>query len=158
MESMPAEAWRLHPRLYDYAEEAELGFARLPAIRLTNGFLRSSATFLASGITFQEHSSVVLICGGCVKDLPGVVLPRLRGVLDTQGSCRLTISRAGRSTARSGRSKDKHMAPSSSPREAKFSLTPRSRDLILLEVREPRDVRGQEIDRRVDVYNALDTE
>ena len=36
------------------------------------------------GHSLQEHS-VVMIRGGCVKDLPGVRYHIIRGTLDTQG-------------------------------------------------------------------------
>jgi small subunit ribosomal protein S12 len=83
MDAEPAEARRLHPRLYDDAEEAELGAAQgrqdppdQPA--------RSHQYIPGEGHNLQEHS-VVLIRGGRVRDLPGVRYHVLRGVLDTQG-------------------------------------------------------------------------
>jgi hypothetical protein len=75
---MPAKAWRLHTRLHDNAEKAELGHAQggegPPDQRLRGD----------QSHNLQEHS-VVLIRGGRVKDLPGVRYHILRGVLDTQG-------------------------------------------------------------------------
>jgi ribosomal protein S12 len=69
----PAEARRLHPRLYDDAAK----------VRLTNGF-EVIGYIPGEGHNLQEHS-VVMIRGGRVKDLPGVRYHILRGVLDTQG-------------------------------------------------------------------------
>jgi hypothetical protein len=78
-----AEARRLHARLHDDAEEAELGAAQgrqgAPDQRL-----RSHHYIPGEGHNLQEHS-VVLIRGGRVKDLPGVRYHIMRGVLDTQG-------------------------------------------------------------------------
>ena len=80
---LPAEARRLHPRLHDHAEEAELGFAESRPVRLTNGF-EVTSYIPGEGHNLQEHS-VVMIRGGRVKDLPGVRYHIIRGVLDTQG-------------------------------------------------------------------------
>ena len=80
---MPAEARRLHARLHDDAEEAELGAAQgrqgAPHQRL-----RGDGYIPGEGHNLQEHS-VVLIRGGRVKDLPGVRYHIIRGTLDTQG-------------------------------------------------------------------------
>jgi ribosomal protein S12 len=78
---LPAKARRLHPRLHDDPEKAELGSAQggqgspdQPVISYIPG----------ESHNLQEHS-VVLIRGGRIKDLPGVRYHILRGVLDTQG-------------------------------------------------------------------------
>ena len=97
----PAEARRLHPRLHDDAEEAELGAAQgrqgAPDQRLeVIGYIPGE------GHNLQEHS-VVMIRGGRVKDLPGVRYHILRGVLDTQGV--KDRRSAVRNTAPSGRNK-----------------------------------------------------
>ena len=80
---MPAAPRRLHPRLHDDAEEAELG---APEGRQGAPHHRHEAVCYipGEGHNLQEHS-VVLIRGGRVKDLPGVRYHILRGVLDTQG-------------------------------------------------------------------------
>jgi small subunit ribosomal protein S12 len=79
----PAEAWRLYARLYDDAEEAELGAAQ-GRQGAADQWLRSHRLHPGEGHNLQEHS-VVMIRGGRVKDLPGVRYHILRGVLDTQG-------------------------------------------------------------------------
>ena len=83
LQGLPAEARRLHPRLHDHAEEAELGAAQGRAVRLTNGF-EVTSYIPGEGHNLQEHS-VVMIRGGRVKDLPGVRYHIIRGTLDTQG-------------------------------------------------------------------------
>ena len=79
----PAEARRLHARLDDDAEEAELGAAedrpRPPDERLEVG------TYIpGEGHNLQEHS-VVLVRGGRVKDLPGFRYKVIRAALDASG-------------------------------------------------------------------------
>jgi small subunit ribosomal protein S12 len=56
---------------------------KVARVRLTNGF---EVTSYISGVghNLQEHL-VVLICGGRVKDLPGVRYHIVRGTLDTVG-------------------------------------------------------------------------
>jgi hypothetical protein len=80
--AVAAEARRLHARLHDDAEEAELGAPQgrqgASDQRLVIGYIPGE------GHNLQEHS-VVMIRGGRVKDLPGVRYHILRGVLDTQG-------------------------------------------------------------------------
>ena len=56
---------------------------KVAKVRLTNGF--EVITYIGGeGHNLQEHS-VVLICGGRVKDLPGVRYHTVRGALDTAG-------------------------------------------------------------------------
>ena len=80
---MPAASRRLHARLHDDPEEAELGS---PESRQGAHDTQHEAVCYipGEGHNLQEHS-VVLIRGGRVKDLPGVRYHILRGVLDTQG-------------------------------------------------------------------------
>lgn len=52
-------------------------------VRLTNGY-EVISYIGGEGHNLQEHS-VVLICGGRVKDLPGVRYHTVRGTLDTSG-------------------------------------------------------------------------
>ena len=73
----------MHPRLYDDAEKAELGFAQGRQGSSDHGF-EVIGYIPGEGHNLQEHS-VVMIRGGRVKDLPGVRYHILRGVLDTQG-------------------------------------------------------------------------
>jgi small subunit ribosomal protein S12 len=56
---------------------------KIARVRLTNG-IEVTAYIPGEGHTLQEHS-VVLVCGGRVKDLPGVRYHIVRGVLDAQG-------------------------------------------------------------------------
>src|SRR5512138_1000244 len=56
---------------------------KVARVRLTNGF-EVTSYIGGEGHNLQEHS-VVLIRGGCVKDLPGVRYHTVRGTLDTQG-------------------------------------------------------------------------
>ena len=56
---------------------------KVARVRLTNGF-EVTSYIGGEGHNLQEHS-VILIRGGCVKDLPGVRYHTVRGVLDTQG-------------------------------------------------------------------------
>ena len=56
---------------------------KVARIRLTNGF-EVTSYIPGEGHNLQEHS-VVMIRGGCVKDLPGVRYHIIRGNLDTQG-------------------------------------------------------------------------
>jgi len=56
---------------------------KVARVRLTNGF-EVTSYIGGEGHNLQEHS-VVLIRGGCVKDLPGVRYHVVRGSLDTQG-------------------------------------------------------------------------
>ena len=56
---------------------------KVARVRLTNG-IEVSAYIPGIGHNLQEHS-VVLIRGGCVKDLPGVRYHIIRGALDTVG-------------------------------------------------------------------------
>ena len=52
-------------------------------VRLTNG-MEVTSYIGGEGHNLQEHS-VVLICGGRVKDLPGVRYHTVRGALDASG-------------------------------------------------------------------------
>ena len=56
---------------------------KVARVRLTNGF-EVTSYIGGEGHNLQEHS-VVLICGGRVKDLPGVRYHTVRGTLDTSG-------------------------------------------------------------------------
>lgn len=58
------------------------------------------------GHNLQEHS-IVLVRGGRVKDLPGVKYHIVRGVLDTAGVAKRTVSRSkyGAKKAKSGTEK-----------------------------------------------------
>ena len=56
---------------------------KIARVRLTNG-MEVSAYIPGVGHNLQEHS-VVMVRGGCVKDLPGVRYHIIRGTLDTQG-------------------------------------------------------------------------
>ena len=76
---------------------------KVARVRLTNGF-EVTSYIPGEGHNLQEHS-VVLIRGGRVKDLPGVRYHIIRGTLDTQAS--RTAASAARSTAPSGRSKER---------------------------------------------------
>jgi ribosomal protein S12 len=75
---------------------------KVARVRLTNGI--EVTTYIPGvGHNLQEHS-IVLIRGGRVKDLPGVRYHVVRGTLDTAGVA--NASRAGRSTAPSGRNSE----------------------------------------------------
>ena len=56
---------------------------KVARVRLTNS-IEVTAYIPGIGHNLQEHS-VVLICGGRVKDLPGVRYHIVRGALDTAG-------------------------------------------------------------------------
>ena len=56
---------------------------KVARVRLTNG-VEITAYIPGEGHNLQEHS-VVLVRGGCVKDLPGVRYHIVRGKLDTVG-------------------------------------------------------------------------
>ena len=56
---------------------------KVARVRLTNGF-EVTSYIGGEGHNLQEHS-VVVICGGRVKDLPGVRYHRVRGNLDLGG-------------------------------------------------------------------------
>ena len=56
---------------------------KVARVRLTNG-KEVNAYIPGEGHNLQEHS-IVLICGGRVKDLPGVRYHIVRGALDTSG-------------------------------------------------------------------------
>jgi len=80
---LPTAPRRLHPRLHDDPEEAELALRKVAKVRLTNGF-EVISYIGGEGHNLQEHS-VVLIRGGRVKDLPGVRYHTVRGSLDAAG-------------------------------------------------------------------------
>ena len=56
---------------------------KVARVRLTNGN-EVNAYIGGEGHNLQEHS-IVLVRGGCVKDLPGVRYHIVRGALDTAG-------------------------------------------------------------------------
>ena len=89
--------------LHADAEEAELGAAQGRACAAHQRH-RGDDYIPGVGHNLQEHS-VVLIRGGRVKDLPGVRYHIVRGTLDSIGV--QDRRRADRSTAPSGRSKDR---------------------------------------------------
>ena len=81
---MSAASRRLHARLHDDPEEAELGAPESREGSPHHAVYEAVCYIPGEGHNLQEHS-VVLIRGGRVKDLPGVRYHILRGVLDTQG-------------------------------------------------------------------------
>ncbi|GAB1411047.1 30S ribosomal protein S12 [Desulfovibrionales bacterium] len=56
---------------------------KVARVRLTNG-IEVTSYIPGEGHNLQEHS-VVMICGGRVKDLPGVRYTIIRGTLDAAG-------------------------------------------------------------------------
>ena len=65
---------------------------KVARVRLTNGI--EVTTYIPGvGHNLQEHS-IVLICGGRVKDLPGVRYHVVRGTLDTAGVANRKQSRS----------------------------------------------------------------
>lgn len=56
---------------------------KVARVRLTNGY-EVTSYIPGEGHNLQEHS-VVMICGGRVKDLPGVRYKIIRGTLDAAG-------------------------------------------------------------------------
>jgi small subunit ribosomal protein S12 len=74
---------RLHARVHDDAQEAELGAAQ-GRTRAHLGRHRGHGLHPGEGHNLQEHS-VVLVRGGRVKDLPGVRYKVVRGTLDAAG-------------------------------------------------------------------------
>lgn len=56
---------------------------KVARVRLTNG-IEVTSYIPGEGHNLQEHS-VVMICGGRVKDLPGVRYKIIRGTLDAAG-------------------------------------------------------------------------
>lgn len=56
---------------------------KVARVRLTNG-IEVTSYIPGEGHNLQEHS-VVMICGGRVKDLPGVRYSIIRGTLDAAG-------------------------------------------------------------------------
>ena len=56
---------------------------KVARIRVTNG-MEVTAYIPGEGHNLQEHS-VVLICGGRAKDVPGIRYHVVRGTLDTEG-------------------------------------------------------------------------
>ncbi len=89
---MPPAPWRLHPRVYDHAEEAELGAAQSRP-RAPDQRIEVTTYIPGVGHNLQEHS-IVLIRGGRVKDLPGVRYHVVRGTLDTAGVANRKQSRS----------------------------------------------------------------
>ena len=77
----PAEARRLHARLDDDAEEAELGAPEDRARPARRTGIEVGAYIPGEGHNLQEHS-VVLVRGGRVKDLPGYRYKIIRAALD----------------------------------------------------------------------------
>ncbi len=82
-EGKPPAPGRLHARLYDHAQEAELRLRKVARVRLTSQ-IEVTAYIPGVGHNLQEHS-IVLVRGGRVRDLPGVRYKVIRGSLDTQG-------------------------------------------------------------------------
>ena len=74
---------RLHPRVHDHAQEAELGPAQGGPRAAASG-IEVTAYIPGEGHNLQEHS-IVLVRGGRVKDIPGVRYKIIRGTLDTSG-------------------------------------------------------------------------
>ena len=56
---------------------------KVARVRLTNK-IEVTAYIPGEGHNLQEHS-IVMICGGRIKDLPGVRYHIIRGVMDTSG-------------------------------------------------------------------------
>jgi len=56
---------------------------KIARVRLTTG-IEVTAYIPGEGHNLQEHS-IVLVRGGCVKDLPGVRYHIVRGTFDTAG-------------------------------------------------------------------------
>ena len=71
---------------------------KVARVRLTNN-LEVTTYIPGEGHNLQEHS-VVLICGGRVKDLPGVRYHVIRGVIDAQGVAGRNQSRSKYGTKR----------------------------------------------------------
>ena len=65
---------------------------KVAKVRLTSGF-EVISYIGGEGHNLQEHS-IVLVRGGCVKDLPGVKYHIVRGALDTAGVAKRTVSRS----------------------------------------------------------------
>src|ERR1035437_10092489 len=65
---------------------------KVAKVRLTNGF-EVISYIGGEGHNLQEHS-IVLICGGRVKDLPGVRYHEVRGALDSVGVAERKQSRS----------------------------------------------------------------
>lgn len=65
---------------------------KIARVRLTNG-IEVTAYIPGEGHALQEHS-VVLVRGGCVKDLPGVRYHIVRGTLDTTGVAKRSQGRS----------------------------------------------------------------
>lgn len=65
---------------------------KVARVRLSNG-TEVTAYIPGEGHNLQEHS-IVLVRGGCVRDLPGVRYHLIRGVLDTAGVTKRKQSRS----------------------------------------------------------------
>ncbi len=65
---------------------------KVAKVRLTSKF-EVISYIPGEGHNLQEHS-IVLVCGGRVKDLPGVKYHIVRGALDTAGVNKRTVSRS----------------------------------------------------------------
>lgn len=76
----------------DTPKKPNSALRKLARVRLTNG-IEVSAYIPGIGHNLQEHS-VVLIRGGCIKDLPGVRYHIVRGSLDAQGVANRMQSRS----------------------------------------------------------------
>ena len=66
-----------------YPKKPNSALRKIARVRLSNGYARSPLISPVSVITCR--STVVMIRGGRVKDLPGVRYHIIRGTLDTQG-------------------------------------------------------------------------
>ena len=71
---------------------------KVAKVRLTNGYEIIAYTYRMKAMNLQEHSTIVLVRGGRVKDLPGVRYHIVRGTLDAAGVEKRRVSHA-RSTA-----------------------------------------------------------
>ena len=65
---------------------------KIARVRLSNG-IEVTAYIPGEGHSLQEHS-VVMVRGGCVKDLPGVRYHIVRGTLDTTGVAKRAQARS----------------------------------------------------------------
>ena len=74
---------------------------KIARVRLSNG-IEVTAYIPGEGHQLQEHS-VVLVRGGCVKDLPGVRYHIVRGTLDTTGVAKRQQSRSKYGAKRSSK-------------------------------------------------------
>ena len=72
------------PRVYTTTpKKPNSALRKVARVRLSSG-VEVTAYIPGEGHNLQEHS-IVLVRGGCVKDLPGVRYHIVRGTLDTAG-------------------------------------------------------------------------